>query len=125
MTDDDMNYHSKMASIQSSNDQKALRKNEYNFGVDNSCQNISSYITNSGPLNQDTMSSTDSRTGAQRKFVLVILVEGHQMIIYTNLLSNQSINFRGKDFQRINIHYNRKTAPPPVGASFIDEKNLF
>ena len=61
----------------------------------------------------------------QRKFVLAIFVMDQQMIIYANLLSNLSITFWGEDFQRIKILYNRKTAPPPVEASFIHRENLF
>ena len=59
------------------------------------------------------------------KFILAILVEGHYMIIYPNLQLNLSISFWGEDFQRINMHYNRKNSPTPVGAPLIDGASLF
>ena len=59
------------------------------------------------------------------KFVLAIFVDDHHMIIYANLQSNLSISFWGEDFQRINMHYNRKNSPTPMGASFMDRSSLF
>ena len=58
--------------------------------------------------NDPTPTGTSSIDGES----LATLVKGHQMIIYANLQSNLFISF-WDDFQRTNIHYNRKTAPPP------------
>ena len=58
------------------------------------------------------------------KFVLATLAKGHQMIIYVKLQSNLSIRF-WEDFQRRNIHYNRKKGIAPIGASFIDGETWF
>ena len=43
------------------------------------------------------------------------------MIIYANLDSNLSVSFWGEDFQKINMHYNGKNNPAPVGASLTEE----
>ena len=59
-----------------------------------------------------------------RKLFLAILLQGHQMIIYANLQPNLLISF-GEDFQRINMHYNRKNSPAPMGAFFIDGESWF
>ena len=42
------------------------------------------------------------------------------MIIFTHLQSKLYISFRGEDFQRVNMNYNRKNSPDPEGDSFID-----
>ena len=47
------------------------------------------------------------------------------MIIYPNLQSILSISFWGEDFQRINMHYNGKKSPAPMGALLIDGAGLF
>ena len=47
------------------------------------------------------------------------------MITHANLQSNLSICFLGEDLQIMNMHYNKKNSPDPVGASFIDGSNLF
>ena len=52
------------------------------------------------------------------------LIKGDHMIISANLQSTLSISFWEEDFQRINMHYNGKNSPTPMGASFINRASL-